>query len=262
MKHQIKKLTDRITLLYGITMECCIYLVEGSERALLIDTGLGAIDIRSEIEELTSLPYDIVNTHGHGDHTGGNIYFPVVCMHKASEPDARGFLELNKTVLTEEEVAAVEAQLAKGTYEIRYISDGFTFDLGDRHLEVISIPGHSSGCIALLDHEDRIVFSGDCFVKSMPIQMVVPTALTIREYLESLHKLQARSEEFDSFCTGHDEQLEPKIFLNDVTECCEKLVSGEITGEDITLPPVYGDTRAKSIKGNGFTLAYRPWRIE
>lgn len=262
MKHQIKKLTERVTLLYGIPMECCIYLVEGSERALLIDTGLGAIDIRSEIEELTSLPYDVVNTHGHGDHTGGNIYFPLVYMHKASEPDARGFLELNKTVLTEDEVRTVEAQLAKSTCEFQYISDGFTFDLGDRHLEVLSIPGHSSGCIALLDREDRILFSGDCFVKSMPIQMVVPTALTIREYLQSLHQLQTRSADFDSLCTGHDPQLEPKAFLDDVTDCCEKLLSGEITGEGITLPPVYGDTRARSIKGKDFTLLYRPWRIE
>ncbi|MBR3396943.1 MAG: MBL fold metallo-hydrolase [Lachnospiraceae bacterium] len=261
MKHQIKKLTERITLLYGIHAECCIYLVEGDKRALLIDTGLGAVDMQSEIAELTSLPYDVVNTHGHGDHTGGNIYYPAVYMHEGAREDARGFLALNKTVLSEEEVAIIEAQLAKGSYEIHCVSDGFTFDLGDRHLEVLSIPGHSPGCIALLDHEDRVLFSGDCFVKSMPIQMVVPGALTIREYLDSLHKLQSREDEFDWLCTGHDEQLEPKTFLDEVTAACEKLVTGELSGEDIELPPVYGDTRAKLIKEKDFTIAYRPWRV-
>ncbi len=261
MVHRVKKLTDRITLLYGVPMECCIYLVEGSDGALLIDTGLGAVDVRSEIGELTALPLQVVNTHGHGDHTGGNIWFPAVHMHAAAEPDARGFLALNRTVLRPEEIAVIEAQMEKNSYESRCVDDGFVFDLGDRHLEVIHIPGHSSGCIALLDREDRVLFSGDCMVRSMDIQMVVPSALTIREYLQSLKKLQARAGEFDTLCTGHDPQLEPASFLDDVAACCEKLLSGELVGEDLELPAVYGDTRAKLVRGDRFTIAYRPGRI-
>ena len=113
MKHQIKKLTERITLLYGIHAECCIYLVEGDKRALLIDTGLGAVDMQSEIAELTSLPYDVVNTHGHGDHTGGNIYYPAVYMHEGAREDARGFLALNKTVSRKRKSPSLKHSLQK-----------------------------------------------------------------------------------------------------------------------------------------------------
>lgn len=47
------------------------YLIEGSEKAMLIDTGYGLGDLRSAVEKVTGLPLIIVNTHGHCDHIGG-----------------------------------------------------------------------------------------------------------------------------------------------------------------------------------------------
>ena len=45
-----------------------MYLIIGTERALLIDTGIGIGNIRSVVETMTHLPYDVVNTHHHYDH--------------------------------------------------------------------------------------------------------------------------------------------------------------------------------------------------
>ena len=44
-----------------------MYLIIGTERALLIDTGIGIGNIRSVVETMTHLPYDVVNTHHHYD---------------------------------------------------------------------------------------------------------------------------------------------------------------------------------------------------
>ena len=51
------------------------YLIEGEERAVLIDNGMGQGNLRHVIDYLTDKPYIILNTHGHIDHIGGNDEF-------------------------------------------------------------------------------------------------------------------------------------------------------------------------------------------
>ena len=52
-----------------------MYLVEGKDSALLIDTGTGVADLASFVKTLTQLPVIVVNTHGHPDHSGGNFQY-------------------------------------------------------------------------------------------------------------------------------------------------------------------------------------------
>lgn len=47
------------------------YLLCGSERAVLIDTGLGVENIREIVGRLTNLPVIVILTHAHWDHIGG-----------------------------------------------------------------------------------------------------------------------------------------------------------------------------------------------
>ena len=66
-----------------------MYLVEGADSALLIDTGLGTADLASFVKKLTSKPLIVVNTHGHPDHAGSNHQFRKVYVHSADSSDAR-----------------------------------------------------------------------------------------------------------------------------------------------------------------------------
>ena len=52
----------------------------------MIDTGIGIGNIRSVVETMTHLPYDVVNTHHHYDHVGGNGRFSMVYAHKKAIP--------------------------------------------------------------------------------------------------------------------------------------------------------------------------------
>jgi glyoxylase-like metal-dependent hydrolase (beta-lactamase superfamily II) len=49
------------------------YLIVGTEKALLIDTGFSIESLKEKIEEITMLPLILVNTHGHPDHCGGML---------------------------------------------------------------------------------------------------------------------------------------------------------------------------------------------
>ena len=51
--------------------EAISYLLEGEDRAVLVDTGTGIGDIKAVVAELTALPVSVVLTHEHYDHVAG-----------------------------------------------------------------------------------------------------------------------------------------------------------------------------------------------
>ena len=55
-----------------------MYLLTGTEKALLIDTGLGSGNLAEEIRSMTDLPLVTVITHGHIDHAGSAGFFDEV----------------------------------------------------------------------------------------------------------------------------------------------------------------------------------------
>lgn len=52
------------------------YLLNGAERSLLIDTGLGICNISEIVKKQTDRPVTAVATHVHWDHIGGHKYYP------------------------------------------------------------------------------------------------------------------------------------------------------------------------------------------
>lgn len=47
------------------------YLVCGGEKAVVIDTMNCIADVHAAVREITNLPLEVVNTHGHCDHIYG-----------------------------------------------------------------------------------------------------------------------------------------------------------------------------------------------
>ena len=128
----------------GHFQEVISYLITGSEKALLVDTGLGMGNIRKVVEELTSLPVIVMNTHTHFDHIGGNALFDTV--YAPDHPEARRRLSAGATA------AELAAEVTEGSnarpwpegfdpahYTIAPCAftpapEGTVFDLGDRKL--------------------------------------------------------------------------------------------------------------------------------
>jgi len=68
MLFRTEKIAPGLTRIWDIACTA-MYLLEGSERALLVDTGFGMGNLKGLCEELSGgKPIVVVNTHSHGDH--------------------------------------------------------------------------------------------------------------------------------------------------------------------------------------------------
>lgn len=165
-------------------LRCNVWLVEGRDRDLVVDSALGLAPLRTVVERHLGGPLLAVATHAHGDHVGGLAEFDERAIHRA-EADAvasdgvtsvvtahfgasvdpyraagYSFGELLIDALPRAgfEPGAVEIPAAPAT---RLLDEGDVVDLGDRAFEVLHLPGHSPGSIGLWDPATGVLFSGD-----------------------------------------------------------------------------------------------------
>lgn len=71
---KIEDIGNGVTRIIDIT-NVCSYLIQGTERAALIDTCCGIGNIREVVEKLCKLPCDVILTHLDFDHSGGAYNF-------------------------------------------------------------------------------------------------------------------------------------------------------------------------------------------
>jgi hydroxyacylglutathione hydrolase len=213
-----------------------IYLVEGKEKALLIDTGLGVAKLNDFVKTLTRLPVTVVNTHGHPDHAGGNYQFKSAFAHplefaairNTSTAESRKRVAENMIRGATADMVSIEEAVEMPGAELLPLTDGQMFDLGGRKIEVIETPGHTPGEIVLLDSANRIVFTGDN--DNALVWLFLPTCRPLEVYLRSLKKLQQRDGEFDTIMPGHGLPL-PKSFIGEQVNCVEGILNGTCKGD-------------------------------
>ena len=161
--------------------EVISYLIAGSEGALLFDTGMGIGRIGAVARELVNVPIRVLNSHTHYDHVGGNAEFDDILALDTpyTRRSARG--TANEEVRGQVVPGALCRELPRGVdpaaYRIRpfeigeVIGDGHTIDLGDRRLEVLTIPGHTPDSVMLLDRDNGLLWTGDTFYRG-PIWLI------------------------------------------------------------------------------------------
>lgn len=144
------------TVIVGpMQVNCYILALQDNSGCLIIDPGAEEGKIRRILDTHSLKPELVINTHGHFDHIGCDDKFGVpVYVHKQ---DARMLLEpkLNLSGLF-----SLPFQVKS---EIRAIEDKDLIDMAGIELEVIHLPGHTPGGIALFmkKPDSRVVFTGD-----------------------------------------------------------------------------------------------------
>jgi hydroxyacylglutathione hydrolase len=122
-----------------------LYLLEGNNKALLIDAGTNIKDLDKIVASITKKPVMLVATHVHPDHTGTSIdAFPEIFINPGDTVNIGQFMPNYK-----------------GT--VKYLKDGQVIDLGGRTIEVVFTPAHTPGSTTFIDKAAGYGFSGDSF---------------------------------------------------------------------------------------------------
>jgi len=136
-------------------VNCYVLASKNGRKAIIIDPGDDEHKIRRLLRTYDLTPAFIVNTHGHIDHIGCDDAFevPVYC-------SARELSLLKSTELNLSDFLSRSYSVAS---QILTLEDGQMIELDTLQLEVICMPGHTPGGIALRlkKPEDKIVFTGD-----------------------------------------------------------------------------------------------------
>ncbi len=173
--YSFRKIGEGIRLITEIHvarwLRCNIWHIEGRDSDLLIDSGMGLRPLKPELARLSEKPLKCISTHCHFDHIGGAHEFDCRLGHRL-EQDVHSHPTLDNTVASSFVRAETFLALPQENFDFRqysvrpapltgYLDEGDVLDLGNRVFQILHLPGHSPGSIALWEEATGILFSGD-----------------------------------------------------------------------------------------------------
>ncbi|MBQ8830104.1 MAG: MBL fold metallo-hydrolase [Oscillospiraceae bacterium] len=225
-----ERVNEHITRIFDIS-KTIIYLVEGTERALVIDTGSGIGDLKAYIETLTELPITVCVTHGHVDHVSGAGWFDEVYLNEKDWALAREHAvnEIKRgytaSVIGDKVDEIGEEHYSPDCKKFLPMEDGHVFDLGGITVEMLDAKGHTQGMMCPLVREDRVIVFGDaCNTATF---MFGDVCTTILEYTKTLDYLKSKEHLWDRVLLSHGPGDIPKSVLDDNIELCEIILDGK-----------------------------------
>lgn len=175
-----------------------VYCLEGAGGNMgILKTGEGLLVIDSKVEqvaeallkELTALSPNplkikyLINTHYHGDHTGGNEalnkYTETIIMH----PNCKTSL-----------IKSLKEKAAENTYISKIQTcpkdEGMVITLGGETVRLLHFgPGHTSGDLVAVFEKAKVVQTGDLFFNGMPAYIDVEDGSDTGNWINTIETL-------------------------------------------------------------------------
>lgn len=211
---EVYLISDDIYAIYepGQFEEVISFLILGKDQALMFDTGLGIGDMRRVVDQLTSLPVIVLNSHTHYDHIGGNHQFKTIYAMDTDYTKSRALGSTTEEVaeflsegwVWKELPAEFDAAGFRSRPFVisRRVGEGDVIDLGGRRLEILETPGHAPDSICLIDRQNRVLFTGDTFYLA-PLYTHIPGS-SFEDYARSAARLAGMAGDIDSAITSHN----------------------------------------------------------
>lgn len=204
------------------------YLLIGTDRALLFDTGPGVYQIGDVVRSLTALPVLVIPSHLHFDHTG-----------RVGEFDDIGLIDLPVLrAQTKDRVFTAGASqflLPVGTrFPVkRWIADGEVIDLGGRQIVVIHTPGHTPDSVSLIDASNKRLFIGDLVNRDITLANVPGS--DVKAMAVAVHKLLQLAPAGSTAHEAHSEKPLETADLRQFAEGLDMIVTGRLPGQESCL---------------------------
>jgi glyoxylase-like metal-dependent hydrolase (beta-lactamase superfamily II) len=261
-----KKISEHVSRI-RTPLGVCMYLVQGTEKSLLIDTGMGVGSLKTYLKTINVPFCDLVLTHGHCDHAGGAGEFEHAYLNEED-------WELEKTHASLEhriyDVYHAPFGVPEGIKESDFLPQRTTpfiplfedtwFDLGGVSLHCISVPGHTHGCMVPLIKEDRIAIFGDAIGEGTLLHF--PESTSVEEYQRGLIHAEEYIDEFDTVLRFHGSCVSDKKILLDMIALTEDIIEGRDAAVPVNfmgIPALMG--RPKEHPGKEGNLIYNPEKI-
>jgi glyoxylase-like metal-dependent hydrolase (beta-lactamase superfamily II) len=192
-----------------------IFLIRGRVHDLLVDTGMGIGALRATLGGLTDRPIVVFTTHSHLDHIGGHPEFLdcEIIAHPAERaaleqpvgPAGLSYATLSEVRRAEYRAAGfdteglmvdaiphagynIAAHRFLGARATQLVDEGDAIDLGTRKFEVLHVPGHSPGSIALWEASTGTLIAGDAVYDGILIDSTADAH--IPTYLRTMARLR------------------------------------------------------------------------
>lgn len=218
-----------------------IYILEGSEKALVIDAGHLIKNFKDLIKKVTQKPFILALTHGHIDHVGSIDEFDTIYMDQADKsliPNYKG--------------------------KIENIRNGYTFDLGNREIEVIEMHGHTLGSIGFLDKKGKYLISGDAIGNSACWMHV--SKYPLESLIGTLKHLISIKDKWTEIYPGHYNETDRTLdlqYVEDLLDLAKKICyTKDFTAQPYEAKEFKFDFQPMIAYGNnGVGIIYNPKRL-
>lgn len=185
----IEELEANVFIIYGKRPSSHVYLVKGLFKNILIDTGVKG-NFPRVVEGLAKVGLKVadidvvINTHEHFDHVGANIFFTETAI-TAAHRFAATKIELQDEYVVH---AAIHGhEIIKTKFHL-WLENRTLFDLGNYKLKIFHTPGHTSGCICVMEPFHGFMFTGDTVFANGIISKISESG-SYGDYINSLERI-------------------------------------------------------------------------
>lgn len=183
---------------FGHFQDVISYLIVGKKEALLIDTGMGIGDMYSEVRRLTEKPINVINTHCHFDHIGGNNQFESILLFdnvwgKSVAENGLCYKDVEQHMPPDGFRQQQPGNFTLEHYKIepfvwnKLVMEADMISVDPFHFRIIHTPGHSPDSICLYEETYGYLFTGDTLYPG-PIYLQLPES-NWEDYKKSIKTL-------------------------------------------------------------------------
>jgi glyoxylase-like metal-dependent hydrolase (beta-lactamase superfamily II) len=178
-----------------------IGLCFGNDGVFMIDTQFAEVseDILKDVARFTDKPLKyVLNTHHHGDHTGGNANMAntgaTLVSHDNVRTNLQNFMEESPEKVDESLLPTIT------------ISDELTFYFNDNEIFIRHIEkAHTNGDVVVLFRKSNVLHAGDAFSSGKYPFIDVENGGTVEGYIKGLEVIQQMCNKETKIIPGHGE---------------------------------------------------------